>query len=55
MRLVVLPVAIGSGRGVFPPGPRRRLRVLRSATFEIGLVDLEYAVENRGSADASGC
>jgi len=54
VRLVVLPVAIGSGRGVFPPGPRRRLRLLRSSTFEIGLVELEYAVEHRDSPGASG-
>ena len=47
VRLVVLPVAMGSGRGAFPPGLGKiPLRHLTSTTFESGLVELEYAVEN---------
>ena len=44
VRLVVLPVAIGSGRGVFPAGgPPLALRLLGSQTFD-SLVAVDYAV-----------
>ena len=45
VRLVVLPVALGSGRGVFPPeGEPLRLKLESSATFDGELVELEYSV-----------
>ena len=45
VRLVVMPVAIGAGRGVFPAGQDPALLSLRSAkTFDAGLVELEYAL-----------
>ena len=45
VRLVVMPVAIGAGRGVFPPGREPALLSLRSAkTYDAGLVELEYAI-----------
>lgn len=44
LRLVVLPVALGSGRGVFPADSRTlRLRLIRNETVG-GLVALDYAV-----------
>jgi dihydrofolate reductase len=44
MRLVVLPVAIGSGRGVFPPGSTRYpLRLIASETLDT-LVASDYAL-----------
>ena len=43
VRLVVMPVAIGAGRGVFPAGQDPTLLKLQSAkTFDAGLVELEY-------------
>jgi dihydrofolate reductase len=46
VRLVVLPVAIGRGRGAFPADRgTQRLRLQDSTTFSDGLVELEYAVE----------
>ena len=45
VRLVVMPVAIGAGRGVFPAGREPALLSLRSArTYDAGLVELEYAI-----------
>jgi dihydrofolate reductase len=45
VRLVVLPVAIGAGRGVFPAGLDPTLLTLRSATtYDTGLIELDYAV-----------
>lgn len=43
LRLVVLPVALGSGRGVFPTESRTGLRLTRSETVG-GLVAVDYAV-----------
>lgn len=45
VRLVVLPVAIGSGRTVFPAGqPPTRLHLVGSQTFAAGLVASDYTV-----------
>ncbi len=45
VRLVVMPVAIGAGRGVFPAGQDPTLLKLRGAkTYDAGLVELEYAL-----------
>ena len=45
VRLVVMPIAIGAGRGVFPAGQDPTLLSLRSAkTYDAGLVELDYAV-----------
>lgn len=45
VRLVVLPVAIGAGRDVFPPESGViKLRLENAATFSSGLVELEYTV-----------
>lgn len=45
VRLVVMPIAIGAGRGVFPPGQDPTLLTLRSATtYDAGLVELDYEV-----------
>ncbi|MDP9982608.1 dihydrofolate reductase [Pseudarthrobacter oxydans] len=45
VRLVVMPIAIGAGRGVFPARPDPTLLSLRSAkTYDAGLVELDYAV-----------
>jgi dihydrofolate reductase len=45
VRLVVLPVAIGAGRGVFPRGQDPALlRLLSAKTYDAGLVELEYAL-----------
>ena len=45
VRLVVMPVAIGAGRGVFPAGQDPTLLGLLSAkTYDAGLVELEYAL-----------
>lgn len=43
LRLVILPVALGSGRGVFPTESRTQLRLTRSETVG-GLVAVDYAV-----------
>ena len=45
VRLVVMPIAIGAGRGVFPPRQDPTLLRLRSATtYDAGLVELDYEV-----------
>lgn len=45
VRLVVMPVAIGAGRGVFPAGQDPTpLRLRSAATYDTGLVELEYAL-----------
>lgn len=51
VRLVVMPIAIGAGRGVFPAGGDPTLLSLRSSkTYDAGLVELEYAVGRGRSA-----
>ncbi len=48
VRLVVMPIAIGAGRGVFPPGQDPNLLTLQSATpYDQGLVELVYAIRAR--------
>lgn len=57
VRLVVLPVAIGSGRTVFPAGqPPTRLHLVGSRTFAAGLVASDYTVvrESEGKTSMSG-
>ena len=45
VRLVVMPIAIGAGRGVFPASQDPTLLSLHSAkTYDAGLVELEYAL-----------
>lgn len=45
VRLVVMPVVIGAGRGAFPAASDPRVLDLRGAhTFDEGLVELHYAV-----------
>jgi dihydrofolate reductase len=45
VRLVVMPVAIGAGRGVFPAGQDPTLLALLSAkTYDAGLIELEYSL-----------
>ena len=45
VRLVVLPVVIGAGRGAFPATTDPRVLDLQAArTFDRGLVELHYAV-----------
>lgn len=45
VRLVVMPIAIGAGRGVFPAGQDPTLLSLLSAkTYDTELIELEYAV-----------
>lgn len=45
VRLVVMPVAIGAGRGVFPARQDPTLLKLQSArTYDAGLVELEYVL-----------
>lgn len=47
VRLVVMPVAIGAGRGAFPPvQDPALLRLLSARTYDVGLVELEYAVRS---------
>jgi dihydrofolate reductase len=49
VRLVVMPIAIGSGRGVFPPEQDPNVLDLQSATtYDQGLVELVYGVRARG-------
>jgi dihydrofolate reductase len=51
VRLVLLPVVLGAGRGVFPPTfAGARLRLERSGTFDDGLVAIEYSVVGAGRA-----
>lgn len=46
IRLVIVPVAIGRGRGAFPTYcGTQKLGLLNSTTFSDGLVELEYAVK----------
>jgi dihydrofolate reductase len=48
VRLVVMPIAIGAGRGVFPPGQDPNVLDLRSATtYDQGLVELVYGLRAR--------
>lgn len=48
VRLVVMPIAIGAGRGVFPPEHDPNLLDLQSATtYDQGLVELVYGVRGR--------
>jgi dihydrofolate reductase len=48
VRLVVMPIAIGAGRGVFPPGQDPNLLDLQSATtYDQGLVELIYEPRTR--------
>ncbi|WP_247826711.1 dihydrofolate reductase family protein [Arthrobacter antioxidans] len=45
VRLVVMPIAIGAGRGVFPPGQDPNMLTLHSATvYDQGLVELVYEI-----------
>ncbi|MBX0298782.1 dihydrofolate reductase family protein [Cryobacterium sp. 1639] len=45
VRLVILPVVIGAGRGAFPAAGDPRILDLQAArTFDRGLVELHYAV-----------
>lgn len=45
VRLVVMPIAIGAGRGVFPAGQEPTLLSLLSAkTYDVGLIELEYSL-----------
>jgi dihydrofolate reductase len=46
IRLVLVAIAMGSGRRVFPAGSETsRLRLLNTTSFHSGLVELEYTVE----------
>ena len=48
VRLVVMPIAIGAGRGVFPPEQGPNLLERQSATtYDQGLVELVYALRAR--------
>jgi len=48
VRLVMLPVVLGSGRGVFPAGSRTsQLRLIGSETLG-ALLAVDYAVESAG-------
>jgi dihydrofolate reductase len=48
VRLVVMPIAIGAGRGVFPPEQGPNLLDRQSATtYDQGLVELVYALRAR--------
>jgi dihydrofolate reductase len=50
VRLIVLPVAIGAGRGVFPFEQRPQVLSLQSATtYDQGLIELVYGVPKKGS------
>lgn len=45
VRLVVMPVVIGAGRGVFPAAQNPAvLSLLSSRTYDAGLIELEYAL-----------
>jgi dihydrofolate reductase len=45
VRLIVMPIAIGAGRSVFPAGQDPTLLSLLSArTYDAGLVELEYSL-----------
>ena len=48
VRLVVMPIAIGTGRGVFPPGQDPTMLTLQSATaYDQGLVEMVYGIRAR--------
>ncbi|WP_159803437.1 dihydrofolate reductase family protein [Arthrobacter zhaoguopingii] len=48
VRLVLMPIAIGAGQGVFPPGQDPRILTLQSATaYDQGLVELVYRIRTR--------
>lgn len=48
VRLVVVPKVLGAGRGVFPPTfAGTRLRMLRTGSYDEGLVAIEYAIDRR--------
>ncbi|WP_051628690.1 dihydrofolate reductase family protein [Arthrobacter sp. UNC362MFTsu5.1] len=50
VRLVVMPVAIGAGRGVFPAGQDPALlRLLSAKTYDAELVELEYSLRTAGA------
>jgi dihydrofolate reductase len=45
VRLAVMPIAIGAGRGVFPAGQDPTLLSLLSAkTYDTGLIELEHSL-----------
>jgi dihydrofolate reductase len=45
VRLVVMPIAIGAGRGVFPSGQDPNVLTLQGATvYDQGLVELLYGI-----------
>lgn len=45
VRLVVMPIALGTGRGILPPGQDPSMLSLHSATtYDQGLVELVYGV-----------
>lgn len=45
--LLVYPIALGSGKKVFPEGLRSNLRLIKSLSFPSGVVLLRYAVERQ--------
>jgi dihydrofolate reductase len=48
VRLVVMPIAIGAGRGVFPSGQDPNVLNLQTATvYDQGLVELVYGIRAR--------
>jgi dihydrofolate reductase len=50
VRLVIVPTVLGAGRSVFPPTfAGTRLRVLRTGTFDEGLVAIEYGIDRGDS------
>jgi dihydrofolate reductase len=52
VRLVVMPIAIGAGRGVFPAGQDPTLlSPLSAKTYDTGLIELEYSL---GSGRSQG-
>ncbi|GAA4053587.1 dihydrofolate reductase family protein [Nonomuraea soli] len=42
LRLMMHPVAVGSGQKLFEDGPATKLELVRSATFSSGVLDLVY-------------
>jgi dihydrofolate reductase len=44
--LLIFPLALGSGKKVFPDGERLNLRLIESRTFPSGVVLARYTVEN---------
>ena len=50
VRLVIVPSVLGAGRSVFPPTfAGTQLRVLRTGTFDDGLVAIEYGIDRDDS------